>query len=48
MIRHKKISHRVSVLFPKLGRELKKDKFIIFSYIFGSYGEGKAGFLSEV
>jgi len=49
MIRYKKISHRIKPLFPKLKKELEKDKSIAFSYVFGSYGrKGRVGPLSDV
>lgn len=48
MIKHKPIKHKLKNLFPKLKKELKKDKNILFAYIFGSYGKGKITPLSDV
>ena len=48
MVRYKKIEHDVAGLFPKLRDELEKDGSVLFVYIFGSYGRGTVGPLSDV
>ncbi len=48
MIRYKKISHSIESLFPRLGKELSRNKSVLFSYVFGSYGRGESTPLSDV
>ena len=48
MIRSKKIEHSVEKLLPKLRDKLRLDDSILFMYVFGSYGKGRSGPLSDV
>ena len=48
MIKRKKINHNINELLLHLTDRFKKEKDIIFAYIFGSYGKGKITPLSDV
>ena len=48
MIKRKPISHNIIELFTKLSENLQKEPSILFTYIFGSFGKGKPGPLSDL
>lgn len=48
MIRKEKIEHDIFKLIPELAKVLEKERDVIFAYLFGSYGKGCKGELSDV
>ncbi|MBI4548513.1 MAG: nucleotidyltransferase domain-containing protein [Ignavibacteriae bacterium] len=47
MIRFSKITHNVRALFPKVRHYFTSKPDVEFAYLYGSYGEGKEGPLSD-
>ena len=48
MIRFSKIEHNVRVLFPKVAQYFASRPEVEFAYLYGSYGVGREGPLSDV
>jgi predicted nucleotidyltransferase len=48
MIKRKKIQHPIEPLLPVLRERLRENPSVLFAYLFGSYGKGTAGPLSDV
>jgi predicted nucleotidyltransferase len=49
MIKYRAMKNKkIDELFPKLKEELEKDEDLLFAYLFGAYGESRAGPLSDV
>lgn len=48
MIRFGKIEHNVRALFPKMKEYFSSRTEVEFAYLFGSYGKGEEGQLSDV
>ena len=48
MIKFKPIEHDVRQFFPDLRKKLEGEESVCFAYLFGSYGRGKPGPLSDV
>jgi len=48
LIRHRQIRHDIYRLLPELRARLEEQEGVLFAYLFGSYGQGTPGPLSDV